>query len=104
DAKYYNLVLEKERLSGYPGVSDVTKQYLYQLAYKRFIKKGGFLSVKNCFLMPTEESVVIEKGYVNMSMLDDLGLESIQIRQLPVNEIYSYYLRNKKFDITRLNL
>ncbi|EHL2504072.1 LlaJI family restriction endonuclease, partial [Enterococcus faecalis] len=81
DAKYYNLVLEKERLSGYPGVSDVTKQYLYQLAYKRFIKKGGFLSVKNCFLMPTEESVVIEKGYVNMSMLDDLGLESIQIRQ-----------------------
>lgn len=38
DAKYYNIQLEKGKsLRGNPGVSDVTKQYLYQLAYRHFI-------------------------------------------------------------------
>ncbi|EAC5623775.1 LlaJI family restriction endonuclease [Listeria monocytogenes] len=104
DAKYYNLTLEENRLAGHPGIGDVTKQYLYQLAYKQFIQEGGFISVKNCFLMPTEASEVIDKGFVNLNMLDNLELESIQIRQLPATEVYSDYLRNKRFDISRLNL
>lgn len=60
--------------------------------------------MKNCFLMPTEASEVIDKGFVNLNMLDNLELESIQIRQLPATEVYSDYLRNKRFDISRLNL
>lgn len=44
DAKYYNLRLEKGKtLGGNPGVGDVTKQYLYQLAYKKFIKNLLYL-------------------------------------------------------------
>ncbi|WP_273716593.1 LlaJI family restriction endonuclease [Leuconostoc mesenteroides] len=104
DAKYYNLTLEKEKIFGYPGVGDVTKQYLYQLAYKNFIDKVGFSAVKNCFLMPTEDEEIISVGHVNMKMLDELGLESIQIRKIPAAEIYDDYLRNKKFKIERLNI
>ncbi|MFK4841245.1 LlaJI family restriction endonuclease [Lactococcus petauri] len=104
DAKYYNLTLEKDKLLGYPGVGDITKQYLYQLAYKNFIDKVGFSAVKNCFLMPTDDEEIVSVGYVNMKMLDDLGLESIQIRKLPAVEIYDDYLRNKKFKIERLNI
>lgn len=38
DEKYYLIQLEKGRvLHGNPGIGDVTKQYLYQLAYKKFI-------------------------------------------------------------------
>lgn len=104
DAKYYNLTLDENRLAGHPGIGDVTKQYLYQLAYKQFIQEGGFISVKNCFLMPTEFPEVINKGYVNLNMLDRLDLESIQIRLLPATEVFSDFLRNKRFEISRLKL
>lgn len=104
DAKYYNLTLEENRLAGQPGIGDVTKQYLYQLAYKQFIQEGDFISVKNCFLMPSESSEVINKGFVNLDMLDNLELECIQIRQLPATKVYSDYLRNKRFEISRLKL
>lgn len=104
DAKYYNLTLEENRLAGQPGIGDVAKQYLYQLAYKQFIQEGDFISVKNCFLMPSESSEVINKGFVNLDMLDNLELECIQIRQLPATEVYSDYLRNKRFEISRLKL
>ena len=42
DAKYYCIQLEENKvLRGQPGVGDVTKQYLYQLAYGNFIKYHG---------------------------------------------------------------
>lgn len=54
--------------------------------------------------MPTENEEIISVGHVNMKMLDALGLESVQIRKIPAVEIYDDYLRNKKFNIERLNL
>ncbi|WRK55189.1 LlaJI family restriction endonuclease [Coprobacillaceae bacterium CR2/5/TPMF4] len=51
DAKYYNAHLEKGIIpSGQPGIESITKQYLYQLAYQKFIKDHEFSAVKNCFL------------------------------------------------------
>ena len=105
DAKYYLLQLEKGcSLKGNPGVGDVTKQYLYQLAYKKFIDKHEISVVKNCFLMPTEMNEVIIKGTAKMEMLSSLGLEDIQIRQIPAAEIFSYYLSRKRIPIEKLNL
>ena len=104
DAKYYNLVLEKGHLSGNPGVGDVNKQFLYQLAYKNFIKVHGFAGVKNCFLMPTEENEIIDMGSVNMKMLSELGLEEIIIRKIPAKKLFDYYLKQKKMDISELYL
>lgn len=106
DAKYYNLQFDKETLKGNPGIESVTKQYLYQLAYKKFITDHKFNEVYNCFLFPTEKTEIINNGngYVELKMLSNLGLKNILIRQLPAKEIYAYYLQNEKFDISKLNL
>lgn len=108
DAKYYTIQLERmKELCGQPGVSDVTKQYLYQLAYKDFINANRFSNVRNCFLMPTEEegtNGVIKKGSVKMDMFETLGLEPIQVRQLSAKKMFEYYLEGKKIDIGILNL
>lgn len=105
DAKYYNLRLEKGKtLGGNPGVGDVTKQYLYQLAYKKFIKAHNIAVVKNCFLMPTEKNEIIDKGTAKIEMLEALGLENIQIRLMPAAMMYEYYLTQRKIDVALLNL
>lgn len=105
DAKYYIIQLELDKaLRGQPGISDITKQYLYQLAYKKFIYSHSIETVMNCFLLPTEKPNIIDKGYVNMEMLDDLGLQYIHVRQLPADEMYEYYLSRTKVDISELNL
>lgn len=105
DAKYYNLRLEKGKmLSGNPGIGDVTKQYLYQLAYQQFIEEHGVTEVKNCFLMPTEKDKMIEKGTVTLEMFSPLQLSPIQVRLMPATVIFDYYLRGRKYSINDLNL
>ena len=105
DAKYYNIQLEKGKsLRGNPGVGDVTKQYLYQLAYRKFIQAHNITVVKNCFLMPTEKVEIIKKGIAKMPMLEEIGLENIQIRLLPAVMLYDFYLNQKKMDISLLEL
>lgn len=105
DAKYYNIQLEKEKtLRGNPGVGDVTKQYLYELAYKKFINAHGIAVVKNCFLMPTEKDEIIKKGTAKMPMLEALGLQNVQIRQIPATMLYECYLMQRKIDIGLLEL
>lgn len=93
DAKYYCIQLEEDKaLRNYPGVGDVAKQYLYQLAYKDFLASQGIENIRNCFLMPTEKPEVIPLGAASMGMLDNLGLQQIQIRQLPASEMFHCYL------------
>lgn len=105
DAKYYLLQLEKGRsLRGNPGVGDVTKQYLYQLAYQKFIQDHHISVVRNCFLMPTEQNEVVVKGVARMDVLSDLGLEDIQIRQIPATELFHCYLTRKRMPIEALRL
>jgi hypothetical protein len=105
DAKYYNIKLEKgEELRGNPGVGDVTKQYLYQLAYKKFISDHQIEIVKNCFLMPTKDEKIVKKGSVKMDMLSNLGLQDIQIRMLPAEMMYNCYLSSEIMDVSVLDL
>ncbi len=105
DAKYYLLQLEKGRmLRGNPGIGDVTKQYLYQLAYKKFIADHNIAVVRNCFLMPTEGKEIVVKGAAKLEMLSELGLEDIQIRLIPADMLFAYYLSRKRIDIQTLRL
>lgn len=74
--KYYNLTLEESRpLSGQPGIESVTKQYLYQLAYQKFISDHEIKRSYNCFLMPTEIDYIVPKGKVVLEMMHNLKLE-----------------------------
>lgn len=102
DAKYYNIKLEKNKVQGQPGIGDVTKQYLYQLSYNDFILKHGFTSVKNAFLMPTEEENILLNGKVEMGILSGLSnppLSNILVIKLPASKIYKYYLSSRKLNI-----
>ena len=105
DAKYYNLTLEPNKLlAGNPGVGDISKQYLYQLAYKDYIKRNGYTSVKNCFLMPTEGAKTLPYGFAELSMLKSFDLENIQIRKIPAERVYTCYLTDRPFPIEELKL
>lgn len=105
DAKYYRLQLEKDKvLSGNPGVGDVTKQFLYQLAYKSFVQDHCIDKVFNCFLMPTECTEVKSIGYTTMPMLENLNLEHIEIRLMPASYMYHCYLENRKLSFKDANL
>ena len=105
DAKYYNIQFEhNKKLRGQPGIESITKQYLYQLAYQPFVETHQISTVRNCFLIPTASSDVIEKGVVSLGMLQNLGLQNIQIRLLPASTMYKHYIDNTKFNLQSLNL
>jgi hypothetical protein len=99
DAKYYAFRLNRdENLSNQPGVADVSKQYLYQLALKGFVEDHDIVCVRNCFLMPTEESEIRALGHVSMGFFRDLGLSDIQLLLLPAPQIYDLYLKGARLD------
>ena len=105
DAKYYNIQLEhNKKLRGQPGIESITKQYLYQLAYQPFVEAHQISTVKNCFLMPTASTEIIQKGTASLAMLSNLGLQDIQVRLLPAEMMYRHYIDNTKLDLQLLNL
>lgn len=102
DAKYYCIdfkeVNGKYKVTGQPGVGDVTKQYLYQLAYDDFITKQGYKFVQNMFFCP-QEVAEPDYGYVEMKMLHTIGnktLENIAVVKLCAEEMYDLYLQNEQ--------
>lgn len=99
DAKYYSWPLNSK-----PGIGDIIKQYIYELAYKDFIKLNGFINSKNCFLFPIDDENIINKGYVELKMLRNLGLKNIQIILLPAKRINQLYLENKQLNISELKI
>lgn len=104
DAKYYCIDYQvngdKTKISGQPGVGDVTKQYLYQLAFDDFIVKQGYRYVQNMFFCPGETADK-DFGWVQMDMLHQIGgkqLENIAVVRLCASEMYDIYLANKTID------
>lgn len=105
DAKYYVPKLKAGTPpTRQPGIESVTKQYLYQLAYQKFIEDHGFDAVKNCFLLPIENKEIEDRGEVSMAMLHRLGLQNIQVRFLPAEMAYEHYLSGRTLNISKLNL
>lgn len=84
------------------GLIDVTKQYLYQLDYKEFIKEYEFEGVKNAFLFPTYEDEIYYRGYVKLDILCDLDLEKIQVIMVPAHDVNHLYLTNGKMEFEDL--
>lgn len=105
DAKYYCIDFQKEesdyKVTGQPGVGDVIKQYLYQLAYDDFITRQGYKYVQNMFFCPQEEAEP-DYGYVEMNMLHTIGnktLENIAVVKLCAERMYELYLQNRKINV-----
>lgn len=105
DAKYYAIQLRRDhKLMGQPGIEDVTKQYLYQQAFRKFADLHGIREIRNCFLMPTDRDEIIALGRVSLEMLSSLGLEDISIRLLPATTMFELYLQGKRMDLSQLKL
>ena len=103
DAKYYNIILDEKSLANQPGIGDVTKQYLYQLAYNDFITKHEFKHVKNAFFMPGEQEYSSLIGEAKMEMLQGLSdppLKNISVVKLSAKKVFKAYLDNDKFDVS----
>ena len=91
DGKYYNLKFDTNIIAGNPGVGDVTKQFLYALAYREFAEKNN-LVIENYFLMPTETETDLNFAHVKMNLLNNLGLSSVKVAKLTATKIYQKYL------------
>lgn len=103
DAKYYSIELRRDKsLFGQPGIGDVTKQYLYQLAFQKFIACHNISDVSNCFLMPSDDGKIDNLGEVSLEMFSRLGFQPIRITLLPARKLYELYLQGKRIDISRL--
>ncbi len=101
DAKYYRIRLERGRVSGQPGIGDITKQYLYQLAYEDFIQDMGYDRVQNAFLFPGCGEEAEYLGQVELAMLASAGrkgLSHIAAVRLPAVRLYDAYLAGREED------
>lgn len=102
DAKYYQIVVKKKEgsneyyLSGQPGIGDITKQYLYQLAFNKLAKLNNYC-FENTFIIPKDNFYAdtgegVEVAAVTIDMLSDLGLENIKVIARDCETIYKEYL------------
>lgn len=65
DAKYYTPELG-ESVNGVPGVESVTKQFLYQTAYRKFVLAHGYGRVVSAFLAPSAGDATEHTGRVRV--------------------------------------
>lgn len=102
DAKYYRIGVKKNERSneysifGQPGVGDITKQYLYQLAFKKLAELNNY-RFENAFIIPKDDLYAdtgtgVDVATVKMDMLSELGLEDIRIIARDCETIYKEYL------------
>lgn len=102
DAKYYKITVENSNVKGYPGIQDITKQYLYQLAYQKFItalkKQGVTVTVKNYFVLPKEKNDTPAINKVKLDFLSSIGLKDIDVKYIEDQKIYLAYLKNMYLD------
>lgn len=105
DAKYYNIDFKKNNVKNNPGVEDVTKQYLYQLAYRDFIKSNGYIFKENIFLFPSDKEEILNIGQASMGILAGIGdgLRDIELVKLPAKNAYDLYLKEEVLDIGLLS-
>lgn len=99
DAKYYTPTLSAT-VNGAPGVGDITKQQLYQSAYKKFVLENGIHRVVNIFLIPSNGNEISKVGRVEFA--DVMGLEvspfvnGVTMYSLPANTVLGCYIRSEK--------
>lgn len=109
DAKYYTPTIEPNKIEGQPGVESITKQFLYHLAYRKFIQEYKF-KVFNCFAIPSYSESVVSKGDVRMNQLfahpykEDFEIVPIKVRFIPADEAFKKYLNNSLYELSMLEL
>ncbi|OTO26111.1 LlaJI family restriction endonuclease [Enterococcus sp. 3C7_DIV0644] len=96
DAKYYSITFSEKDIFGYPGINDITKQYLYQLAFKKLAQINNY-EFTNIFVIPKDElhednGDGVEYAMVELKILRELGLENIKVIARDCEVLYDQYL------------
>ncbi|MDM0451027.1 LlaJI family restriction endonuclease [Clostridium perfringens] len=102
DAKYYNVIVEKGKIKGNPGIEDITKQYLYHSVLSNYMNREGIdeNNVINAFLFPSELDSYIQ-GKVSIGFMEKFFEKPVNLVQLNVNEVINRYCNNKKFNLNK---
>jgi len=102
DAKYYRIIFNEKTLLGYPGVGDIDKQYLYQLAFQPIIDMNK-MSVVNAFMFPGDSVAPKLLGSVSMPVFHygDIGNRLVPIKavQIPANKILNLYVSGQHINL-----
>lgn len=101
DAKYYNIELDDSNFKNNPGIEDVTKQYLYQLAFDKYIKLEN-KKVRNILLFPNEEDDFKKIGHLELKFLKDIGLEDIELMKISTEKVFKLYTEYKRLNISEI--
>lgn len=102
DAKYYNIILTEKLLKNYPGVEDISKQYLYELAYRDLIKRNNLKIKENAFIMPTDKkmenqgTLFEEIGEVEFGIFENIEFKPIKVKLSSATKMYEKYLKSEK--------
>lgn len=96
DAKYYLPNIEKNE--GLPGIQDISKQYVYELAFSQILEFKN-KNRKNIFLIPSNLKTFEYYGKVELQFLKKLGLQDILLLKTPVEIIFDLYCKNKNLSI-----
>ena len=98
DAKYYCVSLVSDQtLKGQPGVEDITKQYLYQIAFREFMQARGISTVKNAFLIPSYDNQIRKFGYASLPFMERLlHLNRIVVISVGANDMYDLYINDNQ--------
>ena len=101
DAKYY-VPSVGGKIERQPGLESVTKQFLYQSAYKDFVLDHGFDYVVNAFLVPTANDELRELARVSfpkvMGEVEPPFSNYIHMWALPAGAVFDAYLRGERID------
>lgn len=101
DAKYYTPELGAS-VNGVPGVESVTKQFLYQAAYREFVLAHGYARVVNAFLAPSAAAGIEHTGRVRFPGViapEEPPLSNmVELYALPAQMVFDAYLAGNALD------
>lgn len=101
DAKYY-VPTTSGRMKRQPGLESVTKQFLYQSAYRRFVQAHGFDRVANTFLVPgtaDRPELIARVSFPGVITKEKRPFGNfIYMWMLPADVVFNAYLGGKILD------
>lgn len=104
DAKYYLTKFKNGKVINPPGIGDITKQYLYQLAYREFAKeqsqnKEKEYTFSNQFIIPKDNYQDKDKGKhtkpvatISLDMFKEYSLSNIDVIPRDCETMFKEYL------------
>lgn len=101
DAKYY-VPSASGKMEHQPGLESVTKQFLYQSAYRGFVEAHGFDRVVNAFLVPgiiDEPELMARVSFPGVIAEEEEPFDNfIYMCMLPAGVVFEAYLRGEMLD------